>query len=351
MASPLVDPPPAKPNGGTLPPPTGAAPERGIGTGVTEKIAPPGPPPPKCNMVYAGKFGIAVQNITDKVVPPAAPATLPVPTPPKIGMTPAETTPPSPPGGAVGLDTPPPDQDGVSTRMHTRTVTVRRTVVGSNDMKQSAYMVSQIADGQIQAPTTPTPLERTTSAPSPAVVTPGSPEAVAGGSGLVSQIGDGQIQAPVAPKPAGAAPDVEPKPAANATHPAAAPAAAVMPPLSAMAMRRDLGVPPPEKPSAQFVACITNGTLTVTLDGGVLKDDKGRTGYIASNYQFQFDAPPQSGSIYTAGFSVCSNGSLALGGSTVWYQCRSGDFYNLYDRWWAPQCNPVTINAVMLKQC
>ena len=65
----------------------------------------------------------------------------------------------------------------------------------------------------------------------------------------------------------------------------------------------------------------------------------------------RFDAPPQSGSIYTAGFSVCNNGSLALGGSTTWYQCRSGDFYNLYDRWWAPQCNPVTINAVMLKQC
>lgn len=34
---------------------------------------------------------------------------------------------------------------------------------------------------------------------------------------------------------------------------------------------------------------------------------------------------------------------MALGGSTVFYQCRSGGFYNLYDRWWAEQCSPVHI--------
>ncbi|KAK4444497.1 hypothetical protein QBC34DRAFT_451898 [Podospora aff. communis PSN243] len=93
-------------------------------------------------------------------------------------------------------------------------------------------------------------------------------------------------------------------------------------------------------------ACSGSGILVTTLQDGVIKDAQGRTGYIASNYQFQFDGPPQAGSIYTAGFSECSNGSLALGGSTVFYQCKSGNFYNLYDRWWAEQCSPVEILAM-----
>jgi hypothetical protein len=33
--------------------------------------------------------------------------------------------------------------------------------------------------------------------------------------------------------------------------------------------------------------------LVLTLANGILKDAQGRTGYIASNYQFQFDGPPQ----------------------------------------------------------
>lgn len=79
----------------------------------------------------------------------------------------------------------------------------------------------------------------------------------------------------------------------------------------------------------------------MTLTDSVLKDQAGRTGYIAANYQFQFDAPPQAGAIYTSGFSYCSNGSIALGGSAIFYQCLSGSFYNLYDRNWAEHCNAV----------
>ncbi|KAK4225147.1 hypothetical protein QBC38DRAFT_271524 [Podospora fimiseda] len=90
-------------------------------------------------------------------------------------------------------------------------------------------------------------------------------------------------------------------------------------------------------------ACSTDGVLVADLKDGVITDAQGRTGYVASNYQFQFDKPAQAGAIYTSGFSVCDNGSLALGDSTVFYQCRSGDFYNLYDRWWAEQCSPVQI--------
>lgn len=83
--------------------------------------------------------------------------------------------------------------------------------------------------------------------------------------------------------------------------------------------------------------------MVVQLADGVLTDDQGRTGYIASNFQFQFDDPPQSGALYTAGFSVCTNGSLALGSSATFWQCASGTFYNLYDRWSAAQCSPVDI--------
>jgi hypothetical protein len=54
----------------------------------------------------------------------------------------------------------------------------------------------------------------------------------------------------------------------------------------------------------------------------------------------------QAGAIYTSGFSLCGNGSLALGGSAVFYQCLSGDFYNLYDRHWAAQCSPIYIEAI-----
>ncbi|CAG8959810.1 hypothetical protein HYFRA_00001718 [Hymenoscyphus fraxineus] len=90
-------------------------------------------------------------------------------------------------------------------------------------------------------------------------------------------------------------------------------------------------------------SCGAEGVLTVDLKDGKLTDSKQRTGYIASNYQFQFDAPPQTGTIYSGGFSACSNGSLALGGSAVFYQCYSGGFYNLYDRSWAEQCNPILL--------
>lgn len=89
-----------------------------------------------------------------------------------------------------------------------------------------------------------------------------------------------------------------------------------------------------------------DGVLTLELSGGKLTDQAGRTGYIASNYQFQFDSPPQAGAIYTSGFSLCSNNSLALGGSSIFYQCWSGSFHNLYDRHWADQCSAIYLVAL-----
>jgi hypothetical protein len=93
-------------------------------------------------------------------------------------------------------------------------------------------------------------------------------------------------------------------------------------------------------------SCGAEGSLTLTLADGKLLDAQGRTGYIAANFQFQFDKPAQTGAIFTDGFSACSNGSLGLGGSTVFYQCLSGSFYNLYDRHWAAQCNPVGLQIL-----
>lgn len=151
-----------------------------------------------------------------------------------------------------------------------------------------ALPVSQIADGQSQAKTSIT--TRT----------------------LVSRVSDAQSQALAATDPAAAA--------SNSSR-------------------------------TRLVACKSEGTLELTLSDGVLKDAQGRTGYIASNFQFQFDAPPQAGAIYTSGFSICSNGSLALGGSNIFYQCLSGNFYNLYDRYWAAQCSPVTIQTLTLQDC
>ncbi|KAG4220037.1 hypothetical protein PC116_g31484, partial [Phytophthora cactorum] len=92
--------------------------------------------------------------------------------------------------------------------------------------------------------------------------------------------------------------------------------------------------------------CGNDGILVLTLKDGSTFDAKDRTGYIASNYQFQFDAPAQAGALYTSGFSVCDNNILALGDSKTFYRCLSGNFYNLYDRDWAPQCSPVSIIAV-----
>jgi len=86
--------------------------------------------------------------------------------------------------------------------------------------------------------------------------------------------------------------------------------------------------------------------LVLTLENGVLKDAVGRIGYIASNYQFQFDNPVQPGTIFDSGFSACGNGSIGLGPTTVFWECISngvGSSYNLYDRAWAPGCIPVEI--------
>lgn len=88
--------------------------------------------------------------------------------------------------------------------------------------------------------------------------------------------------------------------------------------------------------------------LALSLADGVLTDSQGRTGYIAANSQFQFDAPPQTGALVTSGWSVCSNSHLTLGSDDKFESCLSGNFYNLYEEnvLDTQQCTPVYIQVV-----
>lgn len=177
-------------------------------------------------------------------------------------------------------------------------------------------VVSQIHDGQVQAPPQ-LPAVRPVSQ-----IKDGQPQAAPATATPVSQIKDGQPQAAQGPAVAQIK-DGQPQ-ATTAVG---------------------------SSSTVQQAACAAKDTLALTLINSVLKDAQGRTGYVASNQQFQFDDPPQAGAIYTSGFSVCGNGSLALGGSAIFYQCLSGTFYNLYTVSQGLQCNTVTINALQLRTC
>ncbi|KAH3900946.1 uncharacterized protein SCDLUD_002408 [Saccharomycodes ludwigii] len=98
-------------------------------------------------------------------------------------------------------------------------------------------------------------------------------------------------------------------------------------------------------------ACKTNGTLSMTLNDGILKDSKDRIGSIVANRQFQFDGPPQAGAIYAKGWSITQEGNLAIGTEDVFYQCLSGDFYNLYDERIGGQCKAVHLEVIDLVSC
>ncbi|KAL3229662.1 hypothetical protein RNJ44_01798 [Nakaseomyces bracarensis] len=99
-------------------------------------------------------------------------------------------------------------------------------------------------------------------------------------------------------------------------------------------------------------SCKNDGTLVMDLENGILRDGMGRIGSIVSNRQFQFDGPPpQAGAIYAAGWSITPEGNLALGDSDVFYQCSSGNFYNLYDEYIAEQCHPIHLEVLSLVEC
>ncbi|CAK7897598.1 cell wall mannoprotein Pir3p [[Candida] anglica] len=168
----------------------------------------------------------------------------------------------------------------------------------------TASVINQISDGQIQHQTTST-------------------------ASVVNQISDGQIQ-----------------------HQSSTVSVASQ--ITDGQIQKPSGAPSTEDPDSHGagIACLTPNSLTMTLKDGMLTDSHGRVGAIVANRQFQFDGPPpQAGSIYAAGWSVTSDGLLALGDKTIFYQCLSGDFYNLYDENVAAQCSAVHLSVIDLVQC
>jgi len=189
--------------------------------------------------------------------------------------------------------------------------------------------VSQIGDGQIQATTrTTTTLSKKSTA------------------AAVSQIGDGQIQATTATKKSTAAAasqigDGQVQATTKATSTTTG---------AATTKTTQAATNPSDPVSAQ--SCKNDGTLSMTLKEGILVDGKGRIGSIVANRQFQFDGPPpQAGAIYAAGWSMTPEGNLAIGDNDVFYQCLSGNFYNLYDEHIGSQCTPVHLSAIDLVDC
>ena len=100
------------------------------------------------------------------------------------------------------------------------------------------------------------------------------------------------------------------------------------------------------------VACKAPGVLNITLDAGILKDSEDRIGSIVSNRQFQFDGPvPQAGAIYADGWSISPEGNLVLGDDDLFFECLSGNFYNLYDEYVAEQCYPIHLQVLEYIDC
>jgi hypothetical protein len=345
---------------------------------VTSKISPSGKPPPGCSTSYSsGFFGIAVMNVTATPTSTAA----------KLVSTISDGQPQNPTGPATLLTTISDGQPQAPTSVAvlttisdgqpqapTKATTVPALTTISDGQPQaptSVAVLTTISDGQPQAPT------KATTVPALTTISDGQPQAPTSVA-VLTTISDGQPQAPTTVAVLTTISDGQPQAPTKATtvpalttisdgQPQAPTTAAVLTTISdgqpqaptkatAVSTISD-GQPqaptatPLTKSSKLLVACKTNHTLQIELVGGVLTDNLGRTGYIASNYQFQFDKPPQAGAIYTAGWSLCANGSLALGGSNIFYQCLSGNFFNLYNKDWAAQCNPITMNAVALISC
>ena len=201
-------------------------------------------------------------------------------------------------------------------------------VQATTKTQTTAEAVSQITDGQVQATTKTTSTEAAVSQITDGQVqattkTTSSTEAAA------SQITDGQIQATTSTTSSAS----ESATSASASSSAASSSATASSGIDA-------------------VSCKNSGTLSMKLDNGVLSDEKGRIGSIVANRQFQFDGPPpQAGAIYANGWGITPEGNLAIGNEDVFWQCLSGDFYNLYDTEIGGQCKPVHLEVVNLVSC
>jgi hypothetical protein len=324
-------------------------PPKGVGTGVTIAIAPPGGSPPGCLTTYKGDFAIAAINMTslkqffdkDLLGSGASDGASAIGDSlgsmgdnsmggmSDIGANSAvkeSSAAPKVTGLARLIDVakavPDPEVTVTVRSTRTSTVTVKsakasvKPAVSSVDAsptsgsdyaaggKVKAAVLYQIGDGQVQAPTKATPIPLPTTKPTSGPFAP-----LPASAPRVSQIGDGQIQAPVgggkpaAAKPAGASPN-SPKspssgsaPAPAAAAPAAAgghagmdmgpaPAAAQAPAAAGGHAGMDMSSHNMVKRATSYCNAASK-PVRMTLKDGVLKDQNGRTGYIADNRQFQ----------------------------------------------------------------
>ena len=209
-------------------------------------------------------------------------------------------------------------------------------------------VISQITDGQIQATTKTknavSTKAKTTKTTAPAVVsqiTDGQVQATTktkSTEAAVSQITDGQVQATTKTATKAGVSQIQDGQAQATTAAATATATA--------STTTDTNDP------VDAVSCKSDGTLQLTLKEGIVTDEKGRIGSIVANRQFQFDGPPpQAGAIYAAGWSITPDGNLALGDQDVFYQCLSGNFYNLYDEHIGSDCSKIHLEVVDLVAC
>src|SRR5262249_12691181 len=85
---------------------------------------------------------------------------------------------------------------------------------------------------------------------------------------------------------------------------------------------------------AQTASCDSMGVILRFDEHGLLRDELSRVGYIADNYQFQFDLPIQAGGYGALEFGEmkAKNGDVYLTwrGNPTFYKCASGSFFNLY---------------------
>ncbi|CAI4583069.1 BAQ_1a_G0031680.mRNA.1.CDS.1 [Saccharomyces cerevisiae] len=201
--------------------------------------------------------------------------------------------------------------------------------------KSTAAAASQISDGQVQA--------AKSTAAAASQISDGQVQAAKSTAAAASQISDGQVQATTSTK-AAASQITDGQIQASKTTSGASQVSDGQ--VQATAEVKDANDP------VDVVSCNNNSTLSMSLSKGILTDRKGRIGSIVANRQFQFDGPPpQAGAIYAAGWSITPEGNLALGDQDTFYQCLSGDFYNLYDKHIGSQCHEVYLQAIDLIDC
>ncbi|CAI8494683.1 unnamed protein product [Hanseniaspora opuntiae] len=224
--------------------------------------------------------------------------------------------------------------------------TTKTTTVKSST---TAEAVSQITDGQIQATTKTETTKSATTAEAVSQITDGQVQATTKTSSTeaaVSQITDGQVQATTKTSSTETAASQITDGQIQATTATSSASEATSATSSSEATSSATGS------GITAVSCKNNGTLAMLLNDGVLTDEKGRIGSIVANRQFQFDGPPpQAGAIYADGWGITPDGNLAIGDEDVFWQCLSGDFYNLYDTEIGGQCKPVHLEVVELVSC